>query len=328
MSCVSEDLLPIEDYEIEIVKGIDGNYWGDVDTMLIYPIEMGSIVEFMNHDDESQPGYGFRQTDILDIHIKTEIKNGFFRKKEDALIEFVLNHNGERKEILINVNDKHITKILEIINHNRNFNYDEYLKTLEIPFESDGVVQYTTVYPKTPFIAIGEKILWSNLQTKGTLNRQIVWFEALTNFRLFQYNYNSHLSSYAFLSEIDDIIVTNQKRVSESQSGGTYYGNRIGSMRTGYGNTRTRSSSVTYGDVVFIVDGKPFITLYQMRDPHGISRMAKGAKKQAILVEKMLKKSTKDGTRKSTDSSLTCQNCGKLNIEGANFCSNCGSGLK
>lgn len=216
-SCVSEDLLQIEDYEVEIVKGLDGNHWEEIDKMLIYPLEMGSIVEFKNHDNTSQPGYGFRQTDILDVQIRTEIKDGFFRKKEDALLEFVLNCNAERKEILINIEDKQIPKILEFINYNRKFNYNEYLKTLEIQYESDGLVETTTVYPKTPLIAIGENILWSNLQTKGILNRKVVWLEALTNFRIFQYNYESHSSNYAFFSAIDDIIVTNQKRVSESQ---------------------------------------------------------------------------------------------------------------
>ena len=127
-SCVSEDLLRIEKYDIEIVKGIDGNYWEEIDTMLIYPIEMGSVVEFKNHNNKNQPGYGFRQSDILEIKIQTEIKDGFSRKKEDALLQIILNLNsGESKEILLNVEDKQIPKILESINHNRTFDYNQYL---------------------------------------------------------------------------------------------------------------------------------------------------------------------------------------------------------
>jgi len=59
--------------------------------------------------------------------------------------------------------------------------------------------------------------------------------------------------------------------------------------RTSYGNIKTTSSSVTFG-VLYFVDGKPFITLYPVRDPHGLTRIAKGAKIQTIKVEKMLKK--------------------------------------
>ena len=333
-SCVSEELLPIEHYKVEIIKGIDGNYWPDIDTMTVYPIEMGFYVEFNNSDkkgqqQQHQSGYGFRQTEILDIQIKTQMKDGFFRKKEDALLELVLNHNSERREILINVEDKHISKILESINYNRKFDYNEYLKTLEIQYESGGLIENTTVYPNTPFIAVGENILWSNVQTKGTLNRRVVWLEALTNFRIFQYNYESHLASYAFFSAIDDVIVTNQKRISESQSGGTYYGNRFGSMRTGYGNTKTRSTSVTYVDVVFITDGKPFITLFQIRDPHGLSRIAKGVKKQTTQVEKLLKKGTRNKVKNNNkESDLTCQSCGTTNDMVANFCNQCGTRLK
>ena len=51
----------------------------------------------------------------------------------------------------------------------------------------------------------------SNGQTIGTSNHKAVWLEALTNFRIFEQNYENHLSSYAFLPAIDDIVVTNQK---------------------------------------------------------------------------------------------------------------------
>jgi len=328
-SCVSEELLRTEKYDIEIVKGIDGNYWEEIDTMLIYPIEMGSVLEFKNHDNKNQPGYGIRQSDIIEIKIQTEIKDGFFRKKEDVLLQIMINFNGESKEILLNVEDKQIQKILESINQNRTFDYNQYLGTLSIPYESnEGSIEYATVYVKTPLIAIGENILWSNLITQGTFNRKIVWLQALTNFRIFEYNYDSHLASYASISAIDDIVVTNQKRISESQGGGTYYGTRVGSMRTGFGNTKTRSTSVTYGDVVFFANGQPFITLYQIRDPHGMARIAKSAKKQSTQIEKMLNKGTKNKIRKNSEQTLACNNCGTINNQGANFCNNCGMGLK
>jgi hypothetical protein len=54
-------------------------------------------------------------------------------------------------------------------------------------------------------------------------------------------------------------------------------------IRTSYGNIKTTSSSVTFG-VLYFVDGKPFITLYPVRDPHGLTRIAKGAKIQTIEI--------------------------------------------
>ena len=99
-------------------------------------------------------------------------------------------------------------------------------------------------------------------------------------------------------------------------------------MRTGFGNTKTRSSSVTHGDVIFLSDGKPFITLYQIRDPHGLSRIAKGVRKQTILVEKMLKKGTDKKISSDDESNFTCHNCSTMSVQGAKFCNNCGSRLK
>ena len=67
-----------------------------------------------------------------------------------------------------------------------------------------------------------------------------------------------------------------------------------------------------------IADGKPFITLYQVRDPHGLTRIAKGAKIQTIQVEKMLKKGIKPKV-KNDNSDLMWQNCRTLKNQDSNF---------
>ena len=96
--------------------------------------------------------------------------------------------------------------------------------------------------------------------------------------------------------------------------------------RTSYGNIKTTSSSVTFG-VLYFVDGKPFITLYPVRDPHGLTRIAKGAKIQTIKVEKMLKKGIKPKV-KNDNSDLMWQNCRTLKNQDSNFCNRCGTRLK
>ncbi|HEU5120605.1 MAG TPA: hypothetical protein VFT71_06430 [Candidatus Nitrosocosmicus sp.] len=79
---------------------------------------------------------------------------------------------------------------------------------------------------------------------------------------------------------------------------------------------------------MFFANGQPFITLHQIRDPHGLVRIAKSAKKQTTQIEKMLNKGSKNRVRKNVESTLTCNNCGTVNVQGANFCNNCVSGLK
>ena len=44
---------------------------------------------------------------------------------------------------------------------------------------------------------------------------------------VFQYNFGTHLANHALISRIDDVIVTNQRRISASQNSGMYYGTRL-----------------------------------------------------------------------------------------------------
>jgi hypothetical protein len=90
----------------------------------------------------------------------------------------------------------------------------------------------------------------------------------------------------------------NQHRVSDSSYtsvGGGRYSPRIG---TG------RSKSRTVGDVAFIHEGKPFITFYQIPDPHGVARLAKAASKRRLenikTAEKINKARLQEQRRQAT----------------------------
>ena len=100
--------------------------------MIIHPIELGFFVEFKNHKDGDFTGGGFRQTDILGISTKTTIRDGFFRRKEDKLLEFTFNHALGTKRLLVNVEDKHVPEILGTINTNKTFSYGDYLQYLGV----------------------------------------------------------------------------------------------------------------------------------------------------------------------------------------------------
>ncbi len=230
----------------------------------------------------------------MEINTKTTVKDGFFRKKEDILLEIIFETPNGTKRLLVNVEDKHVSEIIDIINSNKNFDYDNYLGYLEVHYEKDGVIANTKLCPKIPVLAEDEELLWTHTETEGVLCAHAKWTDAVTNMRIFQYNFESHLSSYAIIPRIDDVIVTNQKRISESQSSGIYYSQRFGSMRSGQGTSKTTTSSITIGDVIFMVDGRPFITFQQIKDPHGLARITKSVKKQATQIEKQLNKMNKE----------------------------------
>jgi hypothetical protein len=325
---VGDDLIQRNRYKIEVVEWVDGKPKEEIDSMVIYPIEMGFFVEFKNHKDGDFTGEGFRQTDIVGISTKTTVRDGFFRKKEDKLLEITFSHTLQTKRLLVNVEDKHVTEILGTINTNKGFSYGDYLKHLDVPYERDGVVAHTRLYPQTPVLAENEELLWTHTETEGVISKHAQWVDAVTNLRIFQYNFKNHLSNYALISRIDDVIVTNQKRISESQSSGIYYSHRVGSFRSGRGTGKTTTSSITIGDLIFMVDGSPFITFSQIRDPHGLARITKSVKKQATQTEKQIKKIRKEDKIKTAKSTTTCLKCENPNPPNANYCSHCGSPIQ
>lgn len=129
------------------------------------------------------------------------------------------------------------------------------------------------------------------------------------------------------MGAIDDIVVTNQRRMSESSGSGTYTGTRLGYTRTGFGNTRSKSTGITVGDVTFIHQGKAVASVTQIKDPHGLARLAKSARKQYALLEKAMKKNL-TANKKKEETSVVCSKCGASNATGSNFCNSCGNTVR
>ena len=80
------------------------------------------------------------------------------------------------------------------------------------------------------------------------------------------------------LPALEDVVVNNQRRTSSTDSVAFYSGSyhRYAGSLSGVRNTK--GTSVTIGDVVFIADGKPFITFNQVADPHGLARVVRSKK--------------------------------------------------
>jgi hypothetical protein len=174
-----------------------------------------------------------------------------------------------------------------------------------------------------------EEVIWSFPVTKGFFKKTVALDRQITSYRVIQG------SGYIGLQLLDDIVVMNQHRVSDSSYtsvGGGRYSPRIG---TG------RSTSRTVGDVAFIHEGKPFFIFYQIPDPQGVARLAKAARKRRLenikTAEKMNKarlqeqrlqqQEEKIGTRTTAinnDKVITCPRCSSTNTERSKYCSNCG----
>lgn len=126
-----------------------------------------------------------------------------------------------------------------------------------------------------------ESVIWSDQITTGFFRKKVIETRYITNLHV------STNRGRVPLYQIDDIIVINSKRMSQSQYSG-YSAGRY----TRYGMGTANSSSRTVGDVVCMSGGQPVITIVQVQDPHGVARLAKVARKQLVSQMKLAEKAT------------------------------------
>lgn len=174
-----------------------------------------------------------------------------------------------------------------------------------------------------------EETIWRNEITHGIFKKTVVEVQTLTNYRVLRNGYET------MLEDIDDVIVMNQHRVSQSDHMGTYYGRYA---RFGMGSSKSRSRTV--GDIVFMRQGRQDIVFSQVVDPHGVARLAKAAKKAIIQALKAEERKEKQLQKERTvvvvnkplkknlvrEQALpVCLQCNRENPHGSKFCSYCGS---
>jgi hypothetical protein len=178
-----------------------------------------------------------------------------------------------------------------------------------------------------------ETDIWFHHITEGFFRKKVVQTLKITNRRV------SIGWDDIALDLLDDIVVMNQHRVSESNY--TSFGGMRGSPRIGTG----KSKSKNVGDIVFIYQGNPRITFRQIPDPQGVARLAKAARKRLLeekkAVEKMNKARLQEQqqrekqqqqqqkkrisiTTTTNKGTTTCPRCNSKNPEGSKYCNNCG----
>src|ERR671918_538243 len=114
-------------------------------------------------------------------HKLREFKS-FMRKKQDLLIELLFYSDQQQKQqqnmisILLNIEDKEVPRIAQ------------YVQGL---IELENKNYWPNVYG-LPFLLEGESIIWSNVQTSGTIRKRATWLEVVTNYRILQYSIQQH----------------------------------------------------------------------------------------------------------------------------------------
>ena len=263
---VSNDLLGKSEYDIEIVKWIDGSANDQkINKMILRPIEAGNMIELCTGKNTQ---FTITSGALYSVGVMEDTKKGFLgRKKQDLLLEVKFYDNEQRQKqqqdlssVLLNVEDKQVQEIMQ---------YIQGIKDLV------NMKNYWSQVYGLPFLLEGESIIWSNLQTEGTINKRATWLEVITNHRILQYSFQEHAPNYVTLSALEDVVVMNQKRMSKSSHYAGYGRSKYHIAGTGGGT----STGITIGDIVFVSQGKPIITLHQVQDPRGLAKLVKSMSK-------------------------------------------------
>jgi hypothetical protein len=162
-------------------------------------------------DGKGKERRGIPISNIISTDLVAESKGIF--NKEERLIEIIYNGDNREDTIRIKLDDKYVEEFLKSIEALRQNSSDGVYWTYRSLSYQTGTGHRTTVdiYPLAPFLAEGEEIVWHNA---GIVKKKIVWLQALTNYRVYWYDYVQHAGIFVLLPALQDVVVMNQKRAS------------------------------------------------------------------------------------------------------------------
>ena len=256
---------------------------------------------------------------------------------EKYIPEFMTNVEKFREMIL----SQELYKPMPIFYHDKQLGIYNY-------FDANYHIPWKITPPKelVPHGAQEEQTLWFRVNHEGAFNKKIKDFQVVTNYRTYYYNMEEYkVINYRAGHEI---IVNNQKRISQSQRTGGFSGSRSGGMFAGTSSGFSTGQSETIGDVVIMIDGTIEWTIPSVSDPHGLEKLLKHVIKSTTQLLSDSRawgvKQTrgvncgKCGTANPNDSKFcnkcgnklnsACIKCGKINEEGSSFCNSCGFALQ
>jgi hypothetical protein len=318
-----KQLIKQQEYDgIEIEKWVDGNPNKDYNKIVFHIQDTGNLIEFRKRKNKKEsPVLNFQN--ISTESIIEETKKGFLREKKDKLLGVTLRDGSE---IFINVKDKEAETILKDLQVLKTMDTVNYWRSIKLPYENDnGTITNIEILPGTPFIARNEVLLWYRIETKGLVHKNVTWIDAITNYRIFQYNFENHGAGYIILTSLDDVAVKNRYRVSHGQNYGFFTGQRYGSMRSGFYNSTGNSKSTSIGDLVFIANGRPFVQFNQVADPSGVVKLVESARKHLRGLQRAVVKTEKinDVTHDEINGTV-CPDCNFSNSTSSKYCNQCG----
>lgn len=174
-------------------------------------------------------------------------------------------------------------------------------------------------------------MLWSYEYSSGIFKKKLVAIEAITNFRVFTYNFeNDILTGLLYMNSIDDVIVENRRRRSSSDRVGTFAGSYRKGNFGGVSYSHSEGTSRSVGDLRFMKNGETYMIFRYVSDPSAIQRLIKSIQKQMFPkkeIEEFIrleKEKNRPELPKTSDGGF-CDKCNSTNPPDARFCLSCGN---
>ena len=193
--------------------------------------------------------------------------------------------------------------------------------------DNTGIIKYFDANVFLPIKAKGENVLWYRIKHEGVFHKKIRAFEALTNYRAYFYDLAERGFRSCPIFHSTDVVVNNQKRISESQRQGSFAG--VGARGTFVGSTGGTSTgeSQTFGDVNLLNESQIDFVFFSIADPNGLASLIKTVINNWRDIYKKLEKQDKTKSQNQSNKNFNCEKCGTSNPSNSKFCNKCGSKL-
>ena len=224
---------------------------------------------------------------------------------------------NERSRIRVKPDPNYIDQLFEsikaskVIEKNTKYWSSESL----IVRKADSTNKRIDVLCFTPYLADGEQIVWSKTQTRwinGIEKTRMI--EAITNYRICQYDYERHTGNAFLFPALEEVKVTNRKQILATSPTGHY--SFASKKLTGIDDVRTHE---IIGDISLSSKDKMVVIFSKIVDPETLSKV--------IITLKDLYANL-NNVQKNEVKRVRCDRCGNdVILNQSEFCNKCGSRL-
>lgn len=316
---VQDHKVPRPDYSIKVYGG--GNE-GGADKLVIVPIEVGNKLLFVKGKGlylEIPTG------SVTSIEKYAETEKGLTGTKNNVKV-LVSYDDGSPHSVAFDVADDKVDELINEIDFMRLYER-QYFDALDFEYRQGNGWRPSKLYARTLYLADGEQVLWMDDGSSWLGFGSYKWVKALTNFRVFYYDFKAHQCNSLSLPMVESVVVANKRRETRSDHQGEMQTREglLGPVSQTRGSTQ--SESVSVGDVLFMHAGKPYVTIRDIEDPDGMAQMARSAIEQATKNTRMTGKAEEKQTTTlpSQPQGVQCKKCQSYNPEDAAYCNKCGA---